>query len=383
MKIVEFWTGTRQEQQDIKRADEAKTSLIDPNISTYHEKKSRKAIEKGAQASHTRNIRRVGVVAALAVSGVLIGLGISKMDVVGSALAGTNTNVTPTPNAEQYSQALSRAKADVEVNSNLISRVDQGMNNLYTVLLSKATTPSQIGELSEPIIFYKANTANPDRNSSQAILQDLERRGPAAVNQPQLVIPNNDSFFYIAPFRRANSVHANFEAAFSILSKTLEINQNFDPENLYDDLIAYHESEHARGDAILRKTLRNQGKLDSYIFDLSRLSGNSIIGFYSESDAFLKQIALLDLISNGQLTRDLQTSIPPTNKYATLLHTRPEQNKSLTDLLGVAWMAKQTGAKPGGQNFSFAESINQNYASDGFDIYDIKDGKLVLALKHS
>lgn len=370
---IEFFRGTPQEKESIRRGREAKIILTEGSYQHNQERRLRRDAESGDTLSHTLTARTRGVVTAVLLVSALVGLGVANRQ-----------NIRPfqNPNPAASQEALAKYSADAAANADLIARVDRGMARLNSIVYAGPPNPQQLGSLLSPIVFYNANKDNPDRNQSEVLLDGLKKRGAIAIVQPQVPIPANESYFYISSYRGEGGVHT-FPAAFMILTQTMEINQDFDPNNLWDDLIAYHESDHAKQAALFRKSARTAGREAHYLQDLSKLSHNSIVGFYSEADAYLKQIAMLNIISSGQLMADLQNPQFPAAKYAALLHARPNQTGAIESLLMIAQDANKIGVKPDEPNYSFAEALNRSYVNEGFDIYDVKNGKLELVMKHS
>ena len=94
-------------------------------------------------------------------------------------------------------------------------------------------------------------------------------------------------------------------ASFEHPSRILFVNPHFNPDNLLDMLVMFHEVVHALQDFLFRYNLDKKGKFDVYEnFFKEDGESNSLVDF--EAPAFALEIELLNILLDGELKRRIQ-----------------------------------------------------------------------------
>lgn len=260
----------------------------------------------------------------------------------------------------------------------VLERTDVGINWLRNNLTPRleAYPESDIASLLAPIDIYDANKANPNRNKYLFLKRDLETRGDAAL-KTGIQTPLQDIRHFL--FQLLGDVP--LAAGFSPPDKTVSLNKQFDPNNLFDVLVLYHELEHVRQDTEVRKRLTTAQSFDSYMrfYTLGRGEKPRIIGAW-EQEAYLKEIFILNALMDGRVKTDAVRNSFDVNEYLKALRAPAERRGSVELLLDIAKTIYNSGSSLTNLAPTYADTINNYYRRDrGSDIYRLNpEGKLEL-----
>ncbi len=320
---------------------------------------NRQLEEKRKRNSRRAFIRNVLIVGGIVVAGRTAGV---------SLLVGNN---------REDDNKLTAEKAKIDAT---IRKLDNGMDRLEEMVSEKLIGPlsSQQALLLRPFQLYRANKNNVRRNKKVLEIEvEATRvaRGSNEASSPYQI--EDSSYFFIDIYDK--SIKA--EAAYAPADKTLYANESFSPSRLFDLLVLYHEMFHALQDTDIRRTFQSQVEIDRYLdfFDKDPDDKHKIVGL-AEQQAYLAEIMVLNLLTDGELERDVTPGVTDelVTSYANQLGVGEFGEPGVKFLLDAANAIYTTGTtmldiKPGYANF-----IDNEYRELGWDIYGLTDtGELI------
>jgi len=302
--------------------------------------------------------------------GVLLGGGIVWQ-------IGSRREEQPRPATPPLSlDSLKRDYQDKELRLNsVLERVDQAFVSLEETLHGKLQSISEEDRaaLMAPIETYKVNKKNIQRNKYSILISDLEARGEGSLRSPTELHITDLNYFFIQLIEDKTNV----AAAFAPISRTVHLNGRFDPNNLLDALVVYHEIEHARQDAQVRMGLDTpQRKLEyNSFYTTGPGQRGRIIGAF-EQEAYLKEVMVLDLLTDGRLREDAYKGKLDIDFYQQRLNVQQDQREILRFVLDGARIVYTSDTSLKSYAPSFVNFMNQQYKNRDFEIYAVNNNRL-------
>lgn len=259
----------------------------------------------------------------------------------------------------------------------VLERTDLAMQWLSESLVPRllAYSDDDRARLLAPIDIYKVNQANPNRNKYIFLRSDLERRGNKALKLAVQIPLQDLRHFYFQLLEEES-----FAGGFSPPDRTVYINEQFTPSNLFDVLVLYHELEHVRHDTEFRRRLTTQQAFDNYLrFYTIRGGGKRprIIGAW-EQEAYLKEILVMNAILDGRVRRDVINNSFDVNDYLRQLNASASNTKSVEFLFRISKSIYESGSTLTNFAPAYADMINVHYRRDrGFDIYQLNQSGIL------
>lgn len=216
--------------------------------------------------------------------------------------------------------------------------------------------------LLNPIEIFKINQQNGKKNVFTSKREDLERR--RSLDSGAITIPNPNFYFYgILTLNQAEST------SFVPASRTLEVSRQYDPNNLLDNLSAFHNLIHVAQDNDDRETV-SQDAYHQYYVVLPGSKPKALPRY--EASAYAAEVHLLDLFTNGEFRKEVikaEGNID-TAKFRKQLRAREDQELLIAILGQIACKYYTTLPSLSGIHRDFLNFIADNYRAQGFDIYD-------------
>lgn len=254
----------------------------------------------------------------------------------------------------------------------LIAEADSGIEILHGLIEDKLVNlhSEQQHEIKSPIDFYRNNQRNPIRNSYTFLLDDLEKRGEAALRSPAYLQKEDPRFF----FMRLLKERVNLAGTFNPVARTFYLDKSVSSQNLFDALVIYHETEHARQDYEVRSHLRTpelKQHYDSFYGVKPPEQPRIIVPF--EYQAYAKEIEVINLLTDGKLKQDSMGGNFSIDEYAKSLNARTDQKGAVDWLLKLAQIYYSTNSQVNRYSPSFQQAINQSYVNERINLYRLAD----------
>lgn len=254
----------------------------------------------------------------------------------------------------------------------LIAEADRGIETLQGLIADKLVNlpPEQQQEIRSPIEFYRNNQRNPIRNSYTFLLDDLEKRGEAALRSPAYLQKEDPRFF----FMRLLKERVNLAGTFNPVARTFYLDKSVSSQNLFDALVIYHEAEHARQDYEVRSHLgipELKQHYDSFYSVRPTEQPRIIIPF--EYQAYTKELEVINLLTDGKLKQDSMGGNFSVDEYAKSLNARADQKGAIDWLLKLAQVYYSTDSRVNYYSIPFQQTINQTYEDQGISLYRLAD----------
>lgn len=342
---------------------------------TRHQKRRLHAQEELERIDRREALKRLGL--WLAGASVTVGGGLTLWQV-----SSRGNGSTDQPGIAPMSSETRGLYGDYQRNetklAQVLERTDVGINWLRDNLTPRleAYSETDIASLLAPIDIYDANKANPNRNKYLFLKRDLETRGDVAL-EAGIQTPLQDVRHFL--FQLLGDLP--LAAGFSPPDKTVSLNKQFDPNNLFDVLVLYHELEHVRQDTEVRRRLTTEQSFGSYMrfYTLGRDEKPRIIGAW-EQEAYLKEIFVMNALMDGRVKTDAARNTFDVNEYLKALRAPAERRASVELLLSIAKTIYNSGSSLTNFAPAYADTINNYYRRDrGSDIYRLNpEGKLEL-----
>lgn len=247
----------------------------------------------------------------------------------------------------------------------IITRFEKGFQRFSGLVSDKLATANfsaaEKRALAIPFELAEINRRNPDRNVYTFKRRDLEaRRTLTSVTVPL----NNPNYFFFG-FEPAGS---GAVGSFGPTTKTFNISAAYNPDNVLDNLIAFHELVHVAQDNMDRSELPSD-KYMAFFADAEKRRKLKVVGLY-EATAYAEEIALLNLLTDGQFKNEVlgrEINLP---KYRLLLRSRPEQDGVIAFLGQLAYQFYNSRSSLTGIDGRFVDYINNIYRQNGAEVYD-------------
>ncbi len=176
--------------------------------------------------------------------------------------------------------------ANIEKMEQLIPELEKGFAIFEKDIITKIKTKN-LGYGDQLLMAFKLMKHNRDANKN--------RNGPGEVSKHKNLPADtrgtleDPSFFFYSFNPNGN----NFIATFSPLDRMINLQENYDPKNLFHNLVLYHELNHAYDDLAWRNTLTDQAKVETYI-DFHQ---SSKLMINSEFRAYAAECELLNILT--------------------------------------------------------------------------------------
>lgn len=269
-----------------------------------------------------------------------------------------------------YRRLLREYSRNEEMMRGLLPRLDRAIHALKKDISGKLQQHQLEDEygLLDPLTVYEHNKSNPYRNRYAVLRRDLQQRGVIAIQEPSGFTIDDVMYFSLALLKDDEG----FAAAFEPSGRTLRVSDRFSLSNLLDVVVSYHELDHALQDGQVRKNLRSQEEEESYHRFYSPIPGTRprIVGVF-EQQAYLKELFVTDLLTDGRFKADMLTGTAQVDDYVQQLRARPSQRGIVEVLIQLGERAFSTGSTPDSIHPDFASLVNTKYRDAGFDIYEI------------
>lgn len=335
------------------------------------ERKPSKGIKR-----HERQLRHQQEAAEISRRGFVKQLSVAGGYIVGLGIAGAAWYIgSKTPDQEpqkvedlSFEQTKEQLQKDEKTLQQTIEQADRAMSNLEGLINLKAQTLSESHkqQLLEPFELYNVNKQNPHRNVYTFLLESLNQRGADALNSPiDSSIADRRFFFMRLLDARATAVAIG---VFKPLERTLFLVANIQGTNLFDGLVIYHETEHARQDSFIRQFLDNpeiRGKYNAFGFG-GGTKPRIIID--QEYQAWAKQIEVLDSLSEGRLKTNPLRGLVETDYYMGMLGARPAQRNAVGLLISTAAVYYQSGSSIDAYIGNYPQFLNRVVYKE-YDLY--------------
>ena len=243
----------------------------------------------------------------------------------------------------------------------VIFEADSGIDLLERQLTSRLATTDPLlrTALAEPLEVYRINKSNPDRNVYTLLLADLAERGEAAIRSPKAFAIPDLNFFYMGLL----SGNVEVIGSFSPPSRTLLLRENLNGQNLYGALTVYHESDHARQDAVIRSKLTTPEISQRYNDFFNRNTGVSNILIELEYQSYARHIEALNLLSDQRLKTDvLGAKQVDVEWYRQRLNARLDQLAAIDDFIQVSRVYYISGSSVNAYAVGFQRYIDRAYS---------------------
>lgn len=360
-RVSEWFIG----DETVQRAREA----IDE---THRIRRDGKGVDRRRQDRYEAAVQKVRrhtrktIVLPLAAIGSLVagGAGIfSLMNREQGTVPITDNRPIPMPEGDWKA-----APETVEPTQRVISEAENGLRSLYTQVQGKIATisdPFLREGLESPFEFAFNNQQNNPSRNLEVLHMEAARAGKKET------VLNNPSFFYYQVLSR-NRAPGNASAAFSAVDRTVSLADDFNGENMFDVLQAFHELGHASHDTGVRQAMDSEDDLeryqDFYTYNAATEKPRMLVG--EECTAYAMEIELLDLYLDGRLSQEIQGGVVDIDRLARELNIRPEQQQGLAGLIELA-RAYYPDRISSNRGFSsaFVRTVSQTYQDNGYELY--------------
>ena len=141
----------------------------------------------------------------------------------------------------------------------------------------------------------------------------------------------------------------------------------------------YHELVHSVQDSEDRKKLPTAEHLRRYLdfYTLGPGQTPRILGFH-EQEAYLKEILILDLLTNGQFKKDILEGKKDPDYYTKQFGLRIDQHNVVQNIVEIAFQVFSSDSTVTNIAPSFADYINKLYRSQGYQIYEMQNSRVQL-----
>lgn len=309
-----------------------------------------------------RQLLGAGLIAGTAVAGGVAAGGLSLLESLANVIAG---NGELRQREKKYEKEAQEADA-------VLQGLDLGIDGLGEFISTQDSFLAS--RLSEPILIYQSNKKNLLRNKPRLLLEDLRKRGAAALKSPAFESIKDFNYFFI----QVTDDPRNLAASYSPSEKTIHLNSKLANLNLLDLLIVYHELVHVVQDTNVRKTLTTAEQVEKYFAFLG--DRVRIIGLF-EHEAYLDEVQLLNLLTKGQLRTDVLSGRLDINRYFTFLGAREEQRGTVAFLLDIARKVFVPSSPYAQRTDALVNFINDQYSARGAEIYDITQDRKLIRIK--
>lgn len=273
----------------------------------------------------------------------------------------------------EYDELLKQYRMDEKRFEPVLGRADEAINELTNIAseVIRSDDPNR-SRLLAPLQVYADNKEhNPSRNRYRYYREDLEKRGPDALKNPSIQQSTGPSHFFMDFLKIEGAA-----AGFSPTGRRVGIKESFDPNNLLDAIVLYHELEIVRQDSEIRKGLTSQKEIQSYIAFYD--SGIPRVIGALEQEAYLKEVMLINAISGGKLQQDIERGAElDQDFYLKLLNARDDQKPLVEFVLQIAKEAYSSGTNLDYYAGSYVTFINNQYKARGYEVYEAVNGNLV------
>lgn len=307
-----------------------------------------------------------------------LGLSGKTLIAVGGAVALGGGGVVWLLNQRNNNLGVERVLADYRDKEKqlapVIANFEQGFHQFSQVLRAKAAAAKVPAHgqrsIENPLELAEINLQNPDRNSYTLKRKDLEARGILGASSAYVDNPN---FFSFGLLKNQPGIVAGYEPP----TKTFYMNPAYDPNNLLDNLVAFHELIHVAQDTQDRQEIPAQNYL-AFFEDARKRKVTKVLALY-EATAYMEELFALDLLTDGRFKADVlsrQFSVPT---YRSLLKTRPEQDSTVA-LLGTFGEQLFNGVSNWGVvDARFVNFLKNTYRQQGMEVYERVPSGFVLA----
>lgn len=159
--------------------------------------------------------------------------------------------------------------------------------------------------LIEPLAFFVVNEENQYRDLYQLQMQDIRKRGQDSLTTATEVMLEKGAYFSMSLKQPQDTDSRFYLAAFSSYTRDLVISEQLAPDSTIDGLAVYHELVHAAQDYHLREKLKSKDDFEVYkMVSLAKIDGRPVFNIADEQDAYLRQIELFNVITDGAFKRD-------------------------------------------------------------------------------
>lgn len=270
--------------------------------------------------------------------------------------AATATNAPKKLTGEQVVEKVKTAE--------LIQRVESGFGQFLDELLNNP----KIQENSELVATLEKIKDLLEQNKAFALRNAVDFQAQHKKGTP----PTDTRHFTYALLPFDGEQKGNINAAFNILSRTMYINKNYDPNNDYDNLILLHEFVHALEDTESRQ---NPSDTNSPMALQRKIAKNNII-LQVEASAFAVELEVLDVLTNGSIAKVAETKMQPDfDKIVADLNMRQEQKPFLIEAYSLGYTYFRLGKDKNAMNY--LGGINKTYTKLGFTCHSLQaNGKL-------
>lgn len=326
---------------------------------SYHERQSRaerRAAERAAKKIPRREF--------LGLSGRAIAIGGGLLATGGIGLA-VRYITEGDPERTKVDNLLREYRTKEAALTPVIERFEQGFTQfsqeVVKLIDTKVTDMQAKRAMLVPFELARINLNNSDKNFYSVRRKELESsRSLSTVGQLRMDNPNYFYYEFLPDTQLA--------ATFTPFSRTFGISASYDPNNKLDNLIAAHELDHVGQDNVDRKQL--PAEVYERFANTPMLPGvrSRIVGNY-EATAYIHEIEMLNMLTNGAFFNDIAVGNVDGNKYVQLLNAQPGQKRTIEALAEIARHYKASRSTLTQIDGHFLEFIRGIYERQGNEVY--------------
>ncbi len=251
---------------------------------------------------------------------------------------------------------VDKREADILRTDEMIKKIETGFARWKSIVLlgieNQIQDPSMKEQLTNPFLLMEINSGNSQKNYLRG-------------EDGRMTLPNPNYFFF--RFRDIDS----YEAEFSPVERTISVPPGFDPENILDFLVLYHELSHVAQDNGERKTIQSEAQYSEYLrfYEVKPPDEPNVILNY-ELSAYGLEIELLNLLLDGELKRKIaRDEALDAFDIAQRLKVRKDQEPLLDLILSLAISYYPEGQTKKGYTHRFFKAVFENPAYTGKNLF--------------
>lgn len=289
------------------------------------------------------------------------------MAVVGTGLAG-GAGIFWMARDEKEPEGMSVQERE-ELTDDLIQRAQEAMKTLEQKVsdrLEEMPDSRFKREMMSPFEVVRINERNPEPNGTR-----FHRL--ASESGKRTTKKEDPYFFYYEAFQRASG--DRLAAGWNPVHQIMSLATDFDPKNLMDALVLYHELRHAAQTSNTLLGIKRQEQYDAWLAFHSYKPGEESprIILNDEAMAYAMEIEMLNLILGGELERKLTAGEEMDREKVAEALNAGSHRRELVLILSLAkdyYFEKFNPAE--GFNKHFMDAVYDWYANEGYDIYAVK-----------
>lgn len=279
-----------------------------------------------------------------------------------SACLPRNPNVqqtTPAEGIEATLEVYRQKEAELEP---LVDRLENGFAKFneatLPILAASARTPAEVSLILNTFELARINRTNPYRNAYTWRAKELT--APQNLAQSKVFPQQRDFFFF--DFLEEDTPST---VAYKPLTRTMQISDSYDPENVLDNIHVLHELYMVSFDTVDRVDIPRS----EYEAFHAEPVLKPIVPYRSYASA--AAVYMINLFTNDQFRQDVLNSNGDIDveKYMELLHARPEQANLISGHARIAFKYYSTNSSLTNVHDDFFNYIADLYRYLGLDVY--------------